>query len=53
VLAGEGLTVEEVKTACADHVRKQEAGMRSLMTRADNAFGGIAAADPYASAARQ
>jgi AbiV family abortive infection protein len=39
VLAGESLTVEEVKTACDDHVRKQEAGMTSLTLRADNASG--------------
>jgi AbiV family abortive infection protein len=39
VLAGESLTVEDVKTAYDDHVRKQEAGMLSLTTRADNASG--------------
>ena len=30
VLAGASLTVEDVKTACDDHVRRQEAGMLSL-----------------------
>src|SRR5207244_861018 len=38
-LAGESLTVENVKTACDDHVRKQEAGMTSLTMRADNESG--------------
>jgi AbiV family abortive infection protein len=37
VLAGESLTVKDVKAACDDHVRKQEAGMTSLTLRADNA----------------
>jgi AbiV family abortive infection protein len=36
VIAGENLTVEDVKTACDDHVRKQEAGMTSLTLRANN-----------------
>ena len=36
VLAGESLAVEDVKTACDDHVRKQEAGMASLTLPADN-----------------
>jgi AbiV family abortive infection protein len=39
VLAGETLAVEDVKTACDDHVRKQEAGMTSLTLRADNDSG--------------
>jgi AbiV family abortive infection protein len=39
VLTGESLTVEDVKTACDDHVRKQEAGMTSLTLRADNNSG--------------
>jgi AbiV family abortive infection protein len=39
VLAGESLTVDDVKTACDDHVSKQEAGMTSLTLRADNASG--------------
>jgi AbiV family abortive infection protein len=39
VLAGESLTVENVQTACDDHVRKQEAGMLSLTPRADNDSG--------------
>ena len=39
VLAGENLAVEDVKTACGDHVRKQEAGMTSLTLRADNDSG--------------
>jgi AbiV family abortive infection protein len=38
-LAKESLTVEDVKTACDDHVRKQEAGMTSLTLRADNESG--------------
>jgi AbiV family abortive infection protein len=39
VLADESLTVEDVKTACDNHVRKQEAAMTSLTQRADNASG--------------
>jgi AbiV family abortive infection protein len=39
VLAGESLTVEAVKAACDDHVRKQEAGMTSQTLRADNDSG--------------
>ena len=39
VLAGESFTVEDVKTAYDDHVRKQEAGMTGLTMRADNASG--------------
>jgi AbiV family abortive infection protein len=39
VLAGESLAVEDVKTVCDDHVRKQEAGMPSLTLRADNDSG--------------
>jgi AbiV family abortive infection protein len=39
VLAGESLAVEDVKTACDDHVRKQEAGMTSLTLRADKDSG--------------
>jgi AbiV family abortive infection protein len=39
VLAGESLAVEDVKTACDDHVRKQEAGMTSLTLRANNDSG--------------
>jgi AbiV family abortive infection protein len=39
ILAGESLTVEDVKTACDDHVRKQEAGMTSLTLRAQNDSG--------------
>jgi AbiV family abortive infection protein len=39
VLADESFTVEDVKTAYDDHVRKQEAGMTSLTMRADNASG--------------
>jgi AbiV family abortive infection protein len=34
-LAGESLTVEAVRTACDDHVSKLEAGMTSLIMRAD------------------
>jgi AbiV family abortive infection protein len=34
-LAGESLTVEAVRTACDDHVTKLEAGMTSLIMRAD------------------
>jgi AbiV family abortive infection protein len=37
--AGESLTVEDVKTACDDHVRKQEAGMTSLSLRTNNDSG--------------
>jgi AbiV family abortive infection protein len=37
--AGESLTVEVVKTACDDHVRKQEAGMTSLTLRTKNNSG--------------
>ena len=36
ILAGESLSVKAVQTACADHVRKQEAGMTSLTLRADD-----------------
>jgi AbiV family abortive infection protein len=39
VLAGESFTIEDVKTACDDHVRKQEAGMTSLTLRANNDSG--------------
>lgn len=39
VLAGESLAIEDVKTACDDHVRKQEAGMSSLSMRANNQSG--------------
>jgi AbiV family abortive infection protein len=39
VLAGESLTVEDVKNAYEDHVRKQEAGMTSLTILADNDSG--------------
>ena len=38
-LAGESLTVEDVKSGCDDHVRKQEAGMTSLTLLADNDSG--------------
>jgi len=38
-LAGESLSVEDVKTACDGHVRKQEAGITSLTLRADNSSG--------------
>jgi AbiV family abortive infection protein len=38
-LAGESLTVGDVRTAYDDHVRKQEAGMSSLTTRADRDSG--------------
>ena len=38
VLAGETLAVEDVKTACDDHVRKQEAGMTSLTLRAESPY---------------
>jgi AbiV family abortive infection protein len=39
VLGGESLTVEGIKAACDDHVRKQEAGMMSLTLRADSGSG--------------
>lgn len=39
VLAGESLVVEDVKRACDDHIRKQEAGMTSLTTRGQNDYG--------------
>src|SRR5262249_11191287 len=35
---GESLTVEDVKAACDNHVRKQQAGMTSLTSRANNAL---------------
>jgi AbiV family abortive infection protein len=37
VLAGESFSIENVKAAYDDHVRKQEAGIFSLTIRADNA----------------
>ena len=36
VVAGRKLTMEELQEQCADHVRKQQAGMTSLTMRADN-----------------
>jgi AbiV family abortive infection protein len=38
-LAGESLTVDDVKAAYDDHVRKQEAGMMSLTLRGDSKSG--------------
>ena len=39
VLDGASLSVEDVREACNDHVRKQESGMTSLTMRADNESG--------------
>jgi AbiV family abortive infection protein len=39
VLAGEGLTPDDIKAECDDHVRKQEAGMTSTTLRADSDTG--------------
>jgi AbiV family abortive infection protein len=35
VLDGDHLTIEEIRTRCGDHVRKQEAGQVSIVMRAD------------------
>ena len=39
VLDGASLSVEDIREACNDHVRKQESGMTSLTMRADNKSG--------------
>jgi AbiV family abortive infection protein len=39
VLGGEHVTLEEIRDHCADHVRKQVAGMTSITMRADRASG--------------
>jgi AbiV family abortive infection protein len=36
VLTGGSLTIEDIQDRCDDHVRKQQAGMLSIVTRADN-----------------
>jgi AbiV family abortive infection protein len=35
VVGGASVTIKEIQTRCGDHVRKQEAGMVSIVTRAD------------------
>jgi AbiV family abortive infection protein len=39
VLDGDRLTIKEIQTRCGDHVRKQGAGMTSIVTRADRDTG--------------
>jgi AbiV family abortive infection protein len=39
VLSGDNLTVKQIQEACADHVRKQDAGMKSIVTRTDRTSG--------------
>jgi AbiV family abortive infection protein len=39
VVAGEHFKMEQIQDACADHVRKQGAGMKSITTRADRTTG--------------
>jgi AbiV family abortive infection protein len=39
ILGGEHFTIKQIQDACADHVRKQGAGMKSITMRADRATG--------------
>ena len=39
VLGGDRLTIKQIQEACADHVRKQGAGMKSITMRADRNSG--------------
>ena len=35
VLGGDNVTIKEIQTRCGDHVRKQEAGVMSIVMRTD------------------
>jgi AbiV family abortive infection protein len=39
ILGGEDFTIEQIQDACADHVRKQGAGMKSITMRANRTTG--------------
>jgi AbiV family abortive infection protein len=39
VVGGDRLTIKQIQTRCGNHVRKQEAGMVSIVTRADRDTG--------------
>jgi AbiV family abortive infection protein len=39
VISGDSVTIKEIQTRCGDHVRKQEAGVMSTVTRTDRDSG--------------